>query len=100
VRVARQSLIAAKLPRRRQCIDRECLGEFLLELLCGEFQEVDVQGADDRVALILVDYPRRQAQLKILGRLKVIERPEATEWIERLREPGYDAVIARLCDKR
>jgi uncharacterized protein len=50
---------------------------------------------DDRVALILVDYPR-QARLKILGRVKIIEGVEAEEWIERLRQPVYDAVIERV----
>src|ERR1700756_5961754 len=34
---------------------------------------------DDRVALILVDYPR-QARLKMLGRVNVIDGPEAKEW--------------------
>lgn len=50
---------------------------------------------DDRVALILVDYPR-QARLKILGRVEVIDGEAAKEWVERLREPGYDAVIERV----
>jgi uncharacterized protein len=50
---------------------------------------------DDRVALILVDYPR-QARLKILGRVKIIEGVEAKEWIEKLRQPTYDAVIERV----
>jgi predicted pyridoxine 5'-phosphate oxidase superfamily flavin-nucleotide-binding protein len=50
---------------------------------------------DDRVALILVDYPR-QARLKILGRVKIVEGSEAQEWIERLRDPRYDAAIERV----
>ena len=49
-------------------------------------------GADNRVALIIVDYPG-QARLKILGRTEVFEGERAHEWIERLREPGYKAVI-------
>ena len=49
---------------------------------------------DDRVALIMVDYPR-QARLKILGRAEVFEGEAAREWIERLREPEYRAVIER-----
>src|SRR5262249_30339314 len=50
---------------------------------------------DDRVALILVDYPR-QARLKILGRVEIIDGDAAKEWVERLREPGYDSVIERV----
>jgi predicted pyridoxine 5'-phosphate oxidase superfamily flavin-nucleotide-binding protein len=51
-------------------------------------------GTDNRVALIMVDYPR-QARLKILGRTEVFEGERAREWLERLREPGYKAVIER-----
>jgi predicted pyridoxine 5'-phosphate oxidase superfamily flavin-nucleotide-binding protein len=50
---------------------------------------------DDRVALILVDYPR-QARLKILGHTEILEGDPAHEWIERLRDPGYKAVIERV----
>lgn len=50
---------------------------------------------DDRVAMILIDYPR-QARLKILGRVKIIDGPEAIEWIPRVRMEGYDAVIERV----
>jgi uncharacterized protein len=50
---------------------------------------------DDRVALILVDYPR-QARLKILGRVKIIEGVEAKEWIEKVRQPTNDAIIERV----
>jgi uncharacterized protein len=51
-------------------------------------------GTDNRVALIMVDYPQ-QARLKILGRTEVLEGERGREWIERLREPGYKAVIER-----
>ena len=51
--------------------------------------------ADDRVALILVDYPG-QARLKILGRAKIFEGPDASEWIERVRDPEYDVRIERV----
>src|SRR5580704_14314392 len=37
---------------------------------------------DPRVALILVDYPRK-ARLKILGRAEILEGPEAKDWIEK-----------------
>ena len=50
---------------------------------------------DDRVALILVDYPR-QARLKILGHVKIVEGTEAAEWIEKVRDRDYDAVIERV----
>lgn len=51
-------------------------------------------GSDDRVALIMVDYPR-QTRLKILGRAEIFEGERAREWIERLREPGDKSVIER-----
>jgi predicted pyridoxine 5'-phosphate oxidase superfamily flavin-nucleotide-binding protein len=50
---------------------------------------------DNRVALILMDYPR-QARLKILGRAEIAEGDRAVEWIERLRNPTYKAVIERV----
>jgi predicted pyridoxine 5'-phosphate oxidase superfamily flavin-nucleotide-binding protein len=50
---------------------------------------------DNRVAIIMVDYPR-QARLKLLGRAEVFEGDQATEWLERLRDPGYKAVIERV----
>jgi uncharacterized protein len=50
---------------------------------------------DDRVALILVDYPR-QARLKILGRVEVIEGTDAKEWAGILGDPEYKAVIERV----
>jgi len=51
-------------------------------------------GTDNRIALIMVDYPR-QARLKILGRAEIFEGEAAREWIERLRAPDYKAVIER-----
>jgi predicted pyridoxine 5'-phosphate oxidase superfamily flavin-nucleotide-binding protein len=36
---------------------------------------------DNRVALILVDYPA-QARLKILGRAEIVEGEQATEWLK------------------
>jgi uncharacterized protein len=50
---------------------------------------------DNRVALIMVDYPG-QARLKILGRAEMLEGEAAREWIERLRTPEYKAVIERV----
>jgi uncharacterized protein len=51
--------------------------------------------SDDRVALIMVDYPSR-TRLKILGRAQIFEAEAAREWIERLREPGSRVVIERV----
>src|SRR5580704_12979934 len=50
---------------------------------------------DDRVAFIMVDYPR-QARLKILGRVKIVVGTEAKEWVEKVRDPIYDAVVERV----
>jgi predicted pyridoxine 5'-phosphate oxidase superfamily flavin-nucleotide-binding protein len=50
---------------------------------------------DDRVALILIDYPG-QARLKILGHAEIFEGAQAREWIERVREPGYKASVERV----
>jgi predicted pyridoxine 5'-phosphate oxidase superfamily flavin-nucleotide-binding protein len=49
---------------------------------------------DNRVALIMVDYPH-QARLKILGRAEIFDGEKAKEWIGRLRDPGYKALIER-----
>ena len=50
---------------------------------------------DNRVALIMVDYPH-QARLKILGRAEILEGEKAEEWIERLRDPGDKSKIERV----
>ncbi len=50
---------------------------------------------DNRVALILVDYPH-QARLKILGRAEILEGDGARPWIARLRDPEYQAVVERV----
>lgn len=50
---------------------------------------------DNRAALILVDYPR-QARLKILGRVEVLEGDKAKEWLPRLTTPGYKASVERV----
>ena len=52
---------------------------------------------EDRVALILVDYDRVVAGFAHpLGQVKIFEGAEARVWTERVREPGYDAVIERV----
>jgi hypothetical protein len=50
---------------------------------------------DDRVALILVDYPR-QARLKFLGHVKILEGEDAKPWLDQLGEPDYDATVERV----
>jgi uncharacterized protein len=50
---------------------------------------------NNRVALMLVDYPGR-ARLKILGRAEILEGGDARAWIERVRDPGYKAVSERV----
>lgn len=49
---------------------------------------------DNRAALILVDYPR-QARLKILGRVEIFEGSDAEDWLKRIGDPDYKAVIER-----
>ncbi len=51
-------------------------------------------GSDDRVALIMVDYPSR-SRLKILGHAEIFEGAGGREWIERLRDPRDKSVIER-----
>jgi uncharacterized protein len=50
---------------------------------------------DDRVALIMVDYPR-QARLKILGRVEIIDGEKAAEWLPRVRMPEEKTPIERV----
>ena len=50
---------------------------------------------DNRVAMILVDYPQ-QARLKILGRVEVLDGENAERLIHRVQMPGYKAVIERV----
>jgi predicted pyridoxine 5'-phosphate oxidase superfamily flavin-nucleotide-binding protein len=51
--------------------------------------------SDDRVAIILVDYPR-QARLKILGHVEIFEGVKAESWLPRVHVPDYKAVIERV----
>lgn len=50
---------------------------------------------DNRVALILVDYPR-QLRLKILGRVEIFEEENSRAWIEKVRDPEYKAFVERV----
>ena len=50
---------------------------------------------DNRVALILVDYPR-QLRLKLLGRVEIFEGEKAKDWLTKVRDPEYRAVTERV----
>jgi predicted pyridoxine 5'-phosphate oxidase superfamily flavin-nucleotide-binding protein len=50
---------------------------------------------NDRVALILVDYPR-QLRLKILGHVEIFEGERAKEWLAKVRDPEYKATTERV----
>ena len=50
---------------------------------------------DNRVALILVDYPRQQ-RLKMLGRAEIFEGDKAKEWLAKVRDPSYKTVAERV----
>ena len=51
--------------------------------------------ADNRVALILVDYPR-QLRLKIVGRAEIFEGEKAKDWLQKVRDPNSKAVTERV----
>jgi predicted pyridoxine 5'-phosphate oxidase superfamily flavin-nucleotide-binding protein len=51
--------------------------------------------SDDRVAIIMVDYPR-QARLKLLGHVEIFEAQKAEPWLDRVRVVGYEAIIERV----
>lgn len=50
---------------------------------------------DDRVALILMDYPH-QARLKVLGHAKITERAEANDLLEVVRDDEEKAFVERV----
>jgi predicted pyridoxine 5'-phosphate oxidase superfamily flavin-nucleotide-binding protein len=50
---------------------------------------------DNRVALIVVDYPR-QLRLKLLGRVEILEGEKAKDWLPKVRDPEYKAVTERV----
>jgi predicted pyridoxine 5'-phosphate oxidase superfamily flavin-nucleotide-binding protein len=50
---------------------------------------------NDRVAIILVDYPR-QLRLKILGHVEIFEGERAKEWLAKVRDPEYKATTERV----
>jgi uncharacterized protein len=50
---------------------------------------------DNRVALILVDYPRQQ-RLKILGRAEIFEGEKAKAWMDKVHDSQYKATPERV----
>jgi predicted pyridoxine 5'-phosphate oxidase superfamily flavin-nucleotide-binding protein len=50
---------------------------------------------DNRIALIMVDYPR-QARLKILGRVEILDGDQAAGWLDRARIPEENTAIERV----
>ena len=50
---------------------------------------------DNRVAIILVDYPR-QLRLKLLGQVEIFEGEQAREWIGKVRDPEYQVITERV----
>lgn len=62
----------------------------------GNVQYVSVGNLlhDDRVALILMDYAN-QRRLKLLGRVRFIDRDTEPDLIERLVTPSYKAIVER-----
>jgi uncharacterized protein len=62
----------------------------------GNVQYVSVGNlnADDRVSLILMDYPNRQ-RLKILGHARIVHESDEPELLALLRTDGYKARVER-----
>lgn len=50
---------------------------------------------DDRVAIIMIDYPR-QARLKILGRIEILEGEKAKDWLDKVRIREEKTPIERV----
>jgi len=59
-----------------------------------QYVSVGNLGHDDRVAMILVDYPTR-TRLKILGHARIVDSPDAVT-MSRLAVPGYRARVERV----
>ncbi len=49
---------------------------------------------DDRVAMILMDYPRRQ-RLKLMARMEIREASDCPELVGQLHDASYDAKVER-----
>ena len=55
-----------------------------------QYVSVGNLGGDDRISLILMDYPNRR-RLKILGRARIVDIADEPELVARLHVPGYRA---------
>lgn len=51
-------------------------------------------GDEDRIAMILVDYPN-SARIKVLGRARLVEAADDPELIERVQDKNYTARVER-----
>ncbi|MBL8150258.1 MAG: pyridoxamine 5'-phosphate oxidase family protein [Blastocatellia bacterium] len=62
----------------------------------GNLQYISVGNlkANNKAALILIDYPRRQ-RLKIYAEIEIVDAADQPELIAQLEEPDYKAVIER-----
>ncbi|MDD5275388.1 MAG: pyridoxamine 5'-phosphate oxidase family protein [Methylovulum sp.] len=59
-----------------------------------QYLSVGNLNANDRIALILMDYPNRR-RLKIWGRVRIVRASEASELIAQLEVPSYRAHVER-----
>ena len=59
-----------------------------------QYVSVGNLATDDRVSLILVDYPNRR-RLKVIGHARTVEQQAEPDVIARLQDPGYWARIER-----
>ncbi|MDX1711613.1 MAG: pyridoxamine 5'-phosphate oxidase family protein [Rhodovibrionaceae bacterium] len=55
-----------------------------------QYVSVGNLAGDDRIALILVDYPNRR-RLKLFGHVKLVEKDEDPSLVESLHDPAYKA---------
>ena len=60
----------------------------------GQYISLGNSKTDDRVALFLMDYPRRK-RMKVMAHLSV-HAPDDAEWAARIRDPDYPGVVERL----
>jgi hypothetical protein len=76
-----------------KALDKKTLG---YADLSGNAQYLSVGNlfANNRVAIILMDYANRR-RLKVWGRVKIVHEHEQPDLIEKLRMPGYRAQIER-----
>jgi predicted pyridoxine 5'-phosphate oxidase superfamily flavin-nucleotide-binding protein len=59
-----------------------------------QYISVGNMSRDNRVSLILMDYPSR-SRLKIMGRVEILEGGDSKQLIEMLRPANYKAIVER-----